>query len=49
MLEGAGGVVLNLAGETFDYPARESLLNGYFLALPRDASWREALVALAKG
>ena len=49
VLEGAGGVVLNLAGETFDYPARESLLNGYFLALPRDASWREALVALAKG
>ena len=49
VLEGAGGVVLNLAGETFDYPARESLLNGYFLALPGDASWREALVALAKG
>jgi len=49
VLEGAGGVVLDLAGETFDYPARESLLNGYFLALPGNASWREALAALAKG
>ena len=47
VLEGAGGVVLNLAGETFDYPARESLLNGYFLALPEKAAWREALIRLA--
>lgn len=49
VLEGAGGVVLDLAGNTFDYPARESLLNGYFLALPAEAAWREALVELAKG
>jgi 3'(2'), 5'-bisphosphate nucleotidase len=48
VLEGAGGVVLDLAGNTFDYPARESLLNGYFLALPAEAAWREALVELAK-
>lgn len=49
VLEGAGGVVLDLAGNTFDYPARESLLNGYFLALPAEVAWREALVELAKG
>jgi 3'(2'), 5'-bisphosphate nucleotidase len=48
VLEGAGGVVLDLAGETFDYPARESLLNGFFLALPGEATWREALLTLAK-
>jgi 3'(2'), 5'-bisphosphate nucleotidase len=48
VLEGAGGVVLNLTGETFDYPARESLLNGFFLALPREATWRDALIDLAK-
>lgn len=48
VLEGAGGVVLNLAGEVFSYPARESLLNGYFLALPARAPWRNALLALAK-
>jgi 3'(2'), 5'-bisphosphate nucleotidase len=49
VLEGAGGVVLNLAGETFDYPARESLLNGFFLALPAEAAWRDALIELATG
>jgi 3'(2'), 5'-bisphosphate nucleotidase len=49
VLEGAGGVVLNLAGETFDYPARESLLNAFFLALPGEAKWRDALIELAKG
>jgi 3'(2'), 5'-bisphosphate nucleotidase len=48
VLEGAGGVVLDLAGETFDYPARESLLNGFFLALPAQAPWRGALIELAK-
>lgn len=48
VLEGAGGVVLNLAGETFDYPARESLLNSFFLALPAEASWRDALIQLAR-
>ena len=49
VLEGAGGVVLDLAGDTFDYPARESLLNGFFLALPGEAAWRDALIELAKG
>jgi 3'(2'), 5'-bisphosphate nucleotidase len=49
VLEGAGGVVLNLAGKTFDYPARESLLNAFFLALPGEARWRDALIELAKG
>jgi len=49
VLEGAGGVVLNLAGETFDYPARESLLNAFFLALPGEVTWRDALIELAKG
>jgi 3'(2'), 5'-bisphosphate nucleotidase len=48
VLEGAGGVVLDLAGDAFTYPARESLLNGYFLALPAQAPWRNALQELAK-
>ncbi|MEQ7921913.1 3'(2'),5'-bisphosphate nucleotidase CysQ [Xanthomonas sp. WHRI 1810A] len=48
VLEGAGGVVLDLAGDVFTYPARESLLNGFFLALPAEAPWRAELLALAK-
>lgn len=48
VLEGAGGVVLDLNGGVFAYPARESLLNGFFLALPAKAPWRNALLALAK-
>jgi 3'(2'), 5'-bisphosphate nucleotidase len=48
VLEGAGGVVLDLAGEVFSYPARESLLNGFFVALPANAPWRAALLDLAK-
>lgn len=47
VVEGAGGVVLGLDGQPFCYPARESLLNPFFLALPAAASWREALVRLA--
>ncbi|HEY0286022.1 MAG TPA: 3'(2'),5'-bisphosphate nucleotidase CysQ [Pseudomonas sp.] len=47
VLEGAGGVVLDLSGEVFSYPARESLLNGFFLALPAKAPWRAALLELA--
>lgn len=47
VVEGAGGVVLNLDGTTFKYPARETLLNSYFLALPAEATWRGALLALA--
>ena len=48
VLEGAGGVVLQLDGESFSYPARESLLNASFLALPAKAPWRDKLLALAK-
>jgi 3'(2'), 5'-bisphosphate nucleotidase len=48
VLEGAGGVVLDLSGNVFTYPARESLLNGFFLALPAKAPWRNALLELAK-
>lgn len=48
VVEGAGGVVLNLDGTTFDYPARETLLNSFFLALPGEATWRGALLELAR-
>ena len=47
VLEGAGGVVLQLNGEPFSYPPRESLLNDSFLALPAKAPWRDQLLALA--
>ncbi|MCG8292604.1 3'(2'),5'-bisphosphate nucleotidase CysQ [Pseudomonas entomophila] len=47
VLEGAGGEVIGLDGLAFRYPARESLLNPFFLALPRAAEWRAALVRLA--
>jgi 3'(2'), 5'-bisphosphate nucleotidase len=48
VLEGAGGEVLELSGEPFSYPARESLLNPFFLALPAKAAWRERLLTLAR-
>lgn len=48
VLEGAGGEVVELSGEAFSYPARESLLNPFFLALPAKAAWREKLLALAR-
>ncbi|MCF4995500.1 3'(2'),5'-bisphosphate nucleotidase CysQ [Pseudomonas syringae] len=48
VLEGAGGEVLGLDGEAFSYPARESLLNAFFLALPAKAAWRGELLALAR-
>jgi 3'(2'), 5'-bisphosphate nucleotidase len=48
VLEGAGGEVLELSGVPFSYPARESLLNPFFLALPAKAAWRERLLALAR-
>lgn len=47
VLEGAGGAVLNLDGQVFSYPPRESLLNPFFLALPAEAPWRERLLQLA--
>lgn len=49
VLEGAGGQVLELSGQTFSYPARESLLNPFFLALPARAQWRGKLLELAQG
>ena len=48
VLEGAGGEVLELSGEVFTYPPRESLLNSFFLALPAKAQWREKMLALAR-
>ena len=48
VLEGAGGEVLELSGAPFSYPPRESLLNGFFLALPAQAVWREKLLELAR-
>jgi len=48
VLEGAGGEVIGLDGQPFTYPARESLLNPFFLALPRTAAWRQALIDLAR-
>ncbi len=44
VLEGAGGAVLDVRGEPLRYPAREAFLNPHFLALPAEASWREALL-----
>jgi 3'(2'), 5'-bisphosphate nucleotidase len=49
VLEGAGGEVLNLAGEPLTYEARESFLNPSFLALPAAAPWRGELIELARG
>ncbi|MCY1183871.1 3'(2'),5'-bisphosphate nucleotidase [compost metagenome] len=48
VLEGAGGEVLEVDGQPFSYPARESLLNPSFLALPAKAPWRAALLELAR-
>lgn len=48
VLEGAGGEVLELSGEPFSYPPRESLLNPFFLALPAGATWRSNLLELAR-
>jgi 3'(2'), 5'-bisphosphate nucleotidase len=46
VLEGAGGEVIEVDGQPFRYPPRESLLNPFFLALPAQASWRQALLSL---
>lgn len=40
VLEGAGGQLLTVEGNVFDYPVRADLINPYFLALPKKASWR---------
>lgn len=49
VLEGAGGEVLQVDGQPFVYPPRESLLNPFFLALPVGVEWRGTLLALARG
>jgi 3'(2'), 5'-bisphosphate nucleotidase len=49
VLEGAGGEVVDTQGQPFAYPARESLLNEHFLAMPAGAPWRAALLALCSG
>jgi 3'(2'), 5'-bisphosphate nucleotidase len=46
VLEGAGGEVIEVDGQPFRYPARESLRNPYFLALPVKAAWRQAFLSL---
>jgi len=48
VLEGAGGEVVDTQGQPFRYPARESLLNEHFLALPGNAPWRAALLRLCR-
>ncbi|WP_285419607.1 3'(2'),5'-bisphosphate nucleotidase CysQ [Pseudomonas sp. efr-133-TYG-5] len=48
VLEGAGGEVVDLQGEAFCYPARESLRNAFFLALPAKAAWRARLLELSR-
>lgn len=47
VLEGAGGEVLDVDGAALTYEARESYLNPSFLALPKNAAWRAALLELA--
>ncbi len=47
VLEGAGGEVLDIGGATLTYEARESYLNPFFLALPRNVEWRAELIELA--
>ncbi|MFF7707461.1 3'(2'),5'-bisphosphate nucleotidase CysQ [Pseudomonas sp. NPDC007930] len=46
VLEGAGGEVLGLDGTPFSYPARASLLNDFFIALPAGVAWKAPLLAL---
>jgi len=48
VLEGAGGVVLDLQGAPLRYEARESYLNPSFMALPAAADWRAELLQLAR-
>lgn len=45
VLEGAGGQVLNLQGQPLIYAAQASYLNPSFVALPKQAVWREPLLA----
>ena len=45
VLEGAGGQVLNLQGQSLTYAAQEGYLNPFFVALPQQASWRGQFLA----
>jgi len=45
VLEGAGGQVLNLQGQVLTYAAQDSYLNPFFVALPKQAVWREQFLA----
>ncbi|MDY0250499.1 MAG: 3'(2'),5'-bisphosphate nucleotidase CysQ [Pseudomonas sp.] len=45
VLEGAGGQVLDLQGQPLTYAAQDSYLNPFFVALPRQAVWREPFLA----
>jgi 3'(2'), 5'-bisphosphate nucleotidase len=45
VLEGAGGQVLNLQGQALTYAAQDSYLNPFFVALPKQAVWREQFLA----
>lgn len=45
VLEGAGGQVLNLNGQPLTYIAHESYLNPFFVALPKQAAWRDQVLA----
>lgn len=48
VLEGAGGLVVDLHGEPLRYPPRADFLNPHFLALPQAAPWRSQLLQLAR-
>ncbi|MCL7462396.1 3'(2'),5'-bisphosphate nucleotidase CysQ [Pseudomonas sp. NW5] len=48
VLEGAGGEVLDLAGQPLCYPPLGDHLNPHFLALPSACAWRGALLQLAR-
>lgn len=48
VLEGAGGAVLDLAGQPLTYEARESFLNPSFIALPNGADWGDDVLRLAR-
>lgn len=44
VLEGAGGLVLEVTGAPLAYPPRDSYLNPGFYALPAGAPWRDQLL-----
>jgi len=48
VLEGAGGQVLTLDGQSLRYEARPDFINPAFIALPAEAKWQPQLLALAQ-